>query len=112
MAKKYIDVDECREEFVSAVFDILSKDKDNLNANLIVDAFDDMPAADVEPVRHGKWKETTSCGKQNDLEYQKADTVFRCSECGYDFEHEGYLAYFNYCPNCGARMDGDNNDTQ
>lgn len=107
MAKKFIDVNGYREEFVSAVFDILSKDKDKLNANLIVNAFDDMPAADVEPVRHGKWKETTSYGKINGLEIPEEHTVFRCSECGYEFEHEGYLAYFSYCPCCGAKMDGE-----
>lgn len=66
-----------------------------------------MPAADVEPVRHGKWKETTSCGEINGLEIPKEHTVFRCSECGYEFEHEGYLAHFSYCPCCGARMDGE-----
>ena len=108
MAKKFIDVDKHREEFVSAVFDILSEDENNLNANLIVDAFDDMPVADVKPVIHAKWKKTTSCGEINGLEIPKEHTVFRCSECGYEFEHEGYLAHFSYCPCCGARMDGEN----
>lgn len=64
--------------------------------------------ADVEPVIHAKWKKTISCGEINGLEIPKEHTVFRCSECGYEFEHEGYLAYFNYCPCCGAKMDGEN----
>ena len=89
MAKKFIDVDKHREEFVSAVFD-------------------DMPVADLKPVIHAKWKKTTSCGEINGLEIPKEHTVFRCSECGYEFEHEGYLAHFSYCPCCGARMDGEN----
>ncbi len=51
----------------------------------------DIPVADVAPVKHGEWVQTD---------------IFKCSECGYSFEPEGYTAYFNYCPNCGAKMDG------
>lgn len=32
--------------------------------------------------------------------------AFECSECGYGFEPEGYVHFFNYCPCCGAKMDG------
>lgn len=53
----------------------------------------DTPTADVVPVRHGEWQEING--------------IFRCSCCGYSFEHEGYQHFFNYCPNCGAKMDGD-----
>lgn len=33
----------------------------------------------------------------------------QCSNCGADFELEVVRAFFNYCPNCGARVvnDGD-----
>ena len=48
----------------------------------------------VAPVRHGEWQEING--------------IFSCSHCGYSFEHEGYIPFFNYCPNCGAKMDGDN----
>ena len=51
-----------------------------------------LPAADVAPVRHGEWQEING--------------IFRCSLCEYSFEHEGYQHFFNYCPNCGAKMDG------
>lgn len=50
------------------------------------------PAANVAPVRHGEWQEING--------------IFRCSLCEYSFEHEGYQHFFNYCPNCGAKMDG------
>ena len=54
------------------------------------------PAADVAPVVHGRW-------------VPKMDGFWRkqiliCSNC----ESRNALNYeFNYCPNCGARMDGD-----
>ena len=91
MAKKFIDVDECRKEFVSAVFDILSKDKDKLNANLIVNAFDDMPAADVKLVRHSKW--VADVGE------------YYCARCKYEMQY-----VTPYCPKCGCKMDGEDND--
>ena len=50
----------------------------------------DAPAADVAPVKHGKW------------EGEDPITNFVCSVCGSLEEYDT-----NYCPNCGARMDGD-----
>ena len=51
-----------------------------------------VPAADVAPVRHGKWiKEKGSLW-----------SLANCSICG-KLTVEGDASY---CPNCGARMDG------
>lgn len=87
----YVDIESVRDDFMNAVYAECSDDKDNNRANRIIDAFDDLPAADVAPVVHGAWVQTD---------------IFKCSECGYSFEPEGYMAYFNYCPNCGVKMDG------
>ena len=75
-----------------------------------------IPAADVEPVRHGRWEwfEEWNPGTP-DHPTECEDCGWRCSECktslddvvgGYwdDPDDEPKL---NYCPNCGARMDGD-----
>ena len=53
---------------------------------------------DAEPVRRGRWVNKNN-GKWNTL------PVFMCSECG-DYDPRLY-GNENYCPNCGARMDGD-----
>lgn len=45
---------------------------------------------DAEPVRHGKWTKIPS-----------AD-IGTCSCCG---DKWGSVSVMNYCPNCGARMD-------
>lgn len=57
----------------------------------VVSDFESLPAADVKPVRHGWW-----------------DVNRRCSECG----NPAPLAYSKpdrwkspYCPNCGSKMD-------
>lgn len=50
------------------------------------------PSADVAPVVHGKWRWTGS-DKWNDC--------YECSKCG-----KISLDDSNFCPNCGAKMDG------
>lgn len=59
------------------------------------------PAADVAPVVHGKW-----IIKKMD-NFRKYEVT--CSNCGW-VSMENYDSYndpseFNYCPNCGAKMD-------
>lgn len=52
------------------------------------------PAADVEPVRHRHWIE--------DHDYLK------CPECGVMVKRDFTffdIGDWNYCPNCGAKMD-------
>lgn len=63
------------------------------------------PAADVAPVVHGRWIHSRyeDCSEQFEL--------VKCSQCN----HEAYAMAFyvrggNYCPNCGAKMDGGGGD--
>ena len=57
-----------------------------------------MPTIDAEPVRHGKWECTYS---PNGFLLEQT-----CSECGLTFEEPSGVDY-NYCPRCGARIDGE-----
>ena len=56
------------------------------------------PAADVAPVRHGRW---VCIGNKPHL-------IYGCSECGDQWGY-GSMLHMKYCPHCGARMDGDGN---
>lgn len=59
----------------------------------------DMPAADVAPVRHGRWiKDEFFSDEVNNGE--------KCSQCGELIGWFGNLP--KYCPGCGALMDGGN----
>ena len=67
----------------------------------------DAPAADVAPVVHGKWIEQEDpCG----------DPYYTCSACKDDFyiemtgAVEKDLFLYSYCPSCGAKMDGKDED--
>ena len=58
-----------------------------------------------EPVVHGRWIKTVN-GTRRNLNDGKFVRVYKydCPVCGY---HTGNQASnFNYCPNCGAKMDG------
>ena len=64
------------------------------------------PAADVEPVRHGRWESYTHscyCGTDEYGEPVYRDgVVYYCSnpKC-----RRKTVIKENYCPNCGAKMD-------
>ena len=55
-------------------------------------------SADVVPVRHGRWINAYS-----DIEPNPMFMYGICSECGFE---QGISKYLNFCPNCGAKMDG------
>lgn len=57
------------------------------------------PTIDAEPVRHGKWIKADS-----QQYFRKHYPCFTCSECGYRKDSQ---KKWNYCPQCGARIDKD-----
>jgi rubrerythrin len=61
-----------------------------------VSALDEAPTADVEPVRHSTWRLETDEEMPNPM-----FKLVVCNECGKTANHT-----YNYCPNCGAKMDG------
>ena len=61
-----------------------------------------MDAADVSPVRHARWDDS---GRYT---FPGGGTAVRCTECGCALTvSEYHLNNWNYCPVCGAKMDGD-----
>ena len=52
----------------------------------------DAPTVDAVEVVHGRWR------------FRKNWDFFVCSECSHESSN-----YSKYCPNCGAKMDGDGN---
>ena len=58
-----------------------------------------IPAADVAPVRHGRWVDNhcTACGMM-----PMGDEMWELC----DFEPPRFEKFMDYCPSCGAKMDG------
>lgn len=62
----------------------------------------DFPAADVAPVRYGKWLNEDFPEKMATVHGMAICSV--CGELSQKIEH-GYNVLSKYCPNCGAKMD-------
>lgn len=71
----------------------------------VLDILDNIHAADVQEVRHGKWIDTEP--KYNYENHCAAH--YQCSECGRRTGIKQTRTY-KYCPRCGARMVGDKNN--
>ena len=88
-----------REALRDALYDA---DAITMNGVKILNQF---PAADVVPVKHGQW----ICIRKGYGEYE-------CSVChGVDSDCSDYYGTHvvteqDYCPNCGSRMDGDDDE--
>ena len=54
-----------------------------------------IPAADVRPVVHARWKKSYA----DPVAFGERPFFRYCSEC-----HEATVYRYNYCPNCGADM--------
>lgn len=61
-----------------------------------INALRNAPSADIAPAVHGRWIEQ---------EKYNFGVMYDCSICGDRILDNGHS--WNYCPNCGARMDGD-----
>lgn len=59
--------------------------------------------SEMKPVKHGRWEN----------EYLDDDDVWwaDCTNCKNDSHSRyGRVSIYAYCPNCGARMDGEQNE--
>lgn len=92
---EYIEREAAKRAIIEAVDSGLAVTSDDL-----AEILDDLPAAEAEAVRHGRWQKC-SVGKS---------WWYACSVCG-ERPGKDWLAFSDslsdYCPNCGARMDGE-----
>ena len=85
---------------VDAVVDVYYDTPDiDLSGEKFEAAILKIPAADVAPVRHGRWVDNhcTACGMM-----PMGDEMWK----NHGFEPPLFERFMDYCPGCGARMDG------
>lgn len=99
---KYIDADNLINELSAACMPIYEKGITGIlgDNSSIADIINEQPTADVQEVKHGEWF------KPNNDPVDSKQWI--CSECKGLTETAYYCGhcYYNYCPNCGTRMDG------
>lgn len=86
---KHIDARAAKLELVA-----LSADLDAVAIQKAIEAINHIPAADVAPVVHAHWVGGITMGRD----------WMKCSHCLHSQTPTGC---FVYCPNCGAKMDGE-----
>lgn len=99
---EYIDRDAIYKAFANACTDVLERVSEiyyiaGFSYEHVIEILDDIPAADVAPVRQGHW-ELTGADK-----YGRGG-IWKCT--GRDGCGKFYPYKCDFCPNCGAKMDG------
>lgn len=79
-----------------ALFRSIADDVAPFNVAMVFRHIHNAPAADVAPVRHGRWDDSYD-----------GITPY-CTVCG--CSHRLMVRTPKYCPNCGAKMDGEDGD--
>lgn len=84
-----------KQDAIKAIDDVLMEDEQykvwlKLGIN-------NLKPVDAQPVRHGKWDYVTVVD----------EGFWRCSNCGTPSEALGARKLYKYCPFCGAKMDGE-----
>lgn len=80
------------------VLEVLNKR--NMTKNIAINEIKNLPTADVVEVKHGEWIEK---------EEVYGDVYYTCSNCNNDWttiDGTPQDNFMDYCPNCGAKMDG------
>ena len=95
---KYRDIEELLKQLNACKYSIEKPTKRQVTYNAAINdackIVDALPVADVVEVRHGKW-----------IELPPFKNIYTCSLCDQWGEY-----HWNYCPNCGAKMDLENED--
>ena len=88
MNNEYIRREDALDAFNRAVQDVGILDADDIET-----VFGMLSSADVVQVRHARWE-------------RYSGITIRCSWCEHVI-HDWRLSESKYCPNCGAKMDGE-----
>lgn len=99
---EYIERKALREAFENADADVVEEYEDGtcdwgFGHKNILEVINSVPAADVAPVRHGRWIECIEIGAMNNH--------YECSACHWKTPSFTIARDSNFCPNCGAKMD-------
>lgn len=104
---RYIDAEKLKSELYMKIKQLsLVHPKQEKGVRIAYDIVEEQPTADVQEVKHGKWIKEWRDGFVNG----KRNYELICPYCNFSyFDNQcGFIVpeHFNFCPNCGAKMDG------
>lgn len=71
----------------------------------VIERLDAQPTVDDAPVKHGKWEGNETCDAYDVVGVKTWAVKRKCSACGFVHKFiEAHMCY-EFCPNCGAKMD-------
>lgn len=101
---RHIDADALK-EYICTICDNRERCEDREQVCSLIADIDEQPTIEAEPAVHGHWIKG-HCG---------VDEYIKCSVCRtrivntiVSLEGDAAEDYFDLCPKCGARMDGEN----
>lgn len=101
MAEKYVKVSDIEEYCSTYSACLVGKEQSVTQAALRrVSEFAAENTADVQPVIHAHWIELPKAMNPN-------ENPCKCSNCGHVVSFMNHYPKSNYCPNCGAKMRGE-----
>lgn len=86
---RLIDADEAEKYFYEHL--------DDLNMLAAMNAINEMPTIDAEPVKRGA------------IAHDKSTHYYFCRSCLFQIEESG-IPYYNFCPHCGTKFDKINSE--
>ena len=93
---QYIEREAAIKAIEKADYTLIANDADSCKADYLRDIIESVPATDVVPVRHGRWR------------YFHKQNIAVCTECSFERDLDANFGRAVNCPNCGAKMDGGN----
>lgn len=97
-----IDADKLKKSMERMLCTGKEPDKERYTYDVVCCVIDEEPYVDAYPVRHGRW-EIVIVSTSNPYESEIEE---KCSLCGRFVQRYGTQPQDNYCPFCGAKMDG------
>ena len=85
----------------------LSRGSGYITELTMLDMINEIPAADVQPVKRGRWIDIYEYCEMNDCIPSGLALYYWCSECMEEQEKTS-----DFCPHCGADMRQEENDKE